>query len=108
MTVVCWPFPQLGKDVRTDLEEFQACEEEWSSGSPQVACFCWETAEFLSLEGVTPLVSTQVAQGPVLTSLDHFQNWSVHSFSGQPVLVLYHLHGEEFLAKGYDKIVHQA
>jgi len=32
----------------------------------------------------------QAAQGPIQAGLEHLQGWGIHSFSGQPVPLLYH------------------
>jgi len=45
-------------------------------------------------QGHLPL--DQVAQSPVQPGLEHFQGGDSHSFSGQPVPVFHHPHGEEF------------
>jgi len=46
-------------------------------------------------QGHLPL--DQVAQSSIQPGLEHFQGGDIHSFSGQPVPVLHHPHGEEFL-----------
>jgi len=40
----------------------------------------------------------QVAQSSIQPGLQHFQVGGIHSFSGQPVPVFHHPHGEEFLS----------
>lgn len=40
--------------------------------------------------GQTHLPPDQVAQSPIHPDLEHFQGWSTHSFSGQPLLVPRH------------------
>jgi len=39
----------------------------------------------------------QVAQSSIQPGLKHFQGGGIHNFSGQPVSVFHHPHGEEFL-----------
>ena len=43
------------------------------------------------------LPPAQVAQSPIQPGLGHCQGWGIHSCSGQPVPVSYHLHCIEFL-----------
>jgi len=46
-------------------------------------------------QGHLPL--DQVAQSSIQPGLEHCQAGGIQSFSGQPVLVFHHPHGEEFL-----------
>jgi len=46
-------------------------------------------------QGHLPL--DQVAQSSIQPGLEHYQRRGIHSFSGQPISVLHHPHGEEFL-----------
>jgi len=46
-------------------------------------------------QGHLPL--DQVAQSSIQPGPEHCQGWGIHRFSGQPVLVFHHPHGEEFL-----------
>jgi len=48
-------------------------------------------------QGHLPL--DQVAWSSIQPGLEYFQGGSSHSFSGQPVPVFHHPHGEEFLPK---------
>jgi len=43
------------------------------------------------------LLLDQVAQSPIQPGLEHCQGGGSHSFSGQPLPVPHHPHGEEFL-----------
>jgi len=47
-------------------------------------------------QGHLPL--DQVAQSSIQPGLEHCQGGGSHSFSGQPVPVFHHPHGEEFFA----------
>ena len=46
-------------------------------------------------QGYLPL--DQVAQSPIQPDLEHFQGWSIHNFSGQPLPLSRHPHHEKFL-----------
>jgi len=46
-------------------------------------------------KGYLPL--DQVAQSSIQPGLEHFQGGGIHNFSGQPVAMFHHPHGEEFL-----------
>jgi len=48
-------------------------------------------------QGHLPL--DQVSQSSIQPGLEHFQGGGIHNFSGEPVPVFYHPHGEEFLPK---------
>jgi len=48
-------------------------------------------------QGRLPL--DQVAQSSIQPGLEHCQGGDIHNFSGQPILVFHHPHGEEFLPK---------
>ena len=52
---------------------------------------------FQSCHGQGHIPLDQVAQSPIQPGLEHFQGGGSHSFSGQPVPVPHHPHGEEFL-----------
>jgi len=47
-------------------------------------------------QGHLPL--DQVAQSPVQAGLEHLQEGGIYNFSGQPVPMPHHPHGEEFLS----------
>ena len=70
----------------------------------------YEIIEWFGLEGTLKIIwfqspchgqahlpPDQVAQSPIQSGLEQCQGGGSHSFSGQPVRVPHHLHGEEFL-----------
>ena len=79
------------------FEDFLCLDRAVTNSACQNHRMVWVGRELIDHLVPTPLPLDRVTQSPIQLGLEHCQGGGFHNFSGQPVPVPHHTHGEEFL-----------